>query len=410
MKVLILGAGASKAYPASKSGLRMPIARDFLETFGKSSLAHEPWVLTGNILTYARDHFGIAVEDLFTSDLDIEAFHSDIEAKLLAALDRLRLDKDERLKALTLRASYVQLVFVFAATINLIQNGPVSVPHRHLAAHLQPDDVVITFNWDTLMDRALAESTDWRPDFGYGFAPHRIYRNGWEEPDGTANDSAVRILKLHGSSNWLTGYPVIDYETCALGLMQTAPADRVSVFECTLDPYATYGGRWMSGYERYSFGYYPPNLPDDSGNPASPGHQFFRARYKFPWMPPAKSSEEGLVSSPLIIPPVKRKAYGLFGSLFDRLWQQAGRALTAADEIALVGYSFPPTDSHSLNLFKTAFCGRNTLPRITIVDPSPQRAHDVLHRDCGIPDSHIHVFGGSDGYFSEAFDTNKLWR
>jgi hypothetical protein len=32
VKVLVLGAGASKAYADSKSGLRMPLARDFLVT------------------------------------------------------------------------------------------------------------------------------------------------------------------------------------------------------------------------------------------------------------------------------------------------------------------------------------------------------------------------------------------
>ena len=73
MKALLLGAGASKAYSDSKSGLRMPLTRDFLQTFGESSLVAERWVLTGAILTYARDNLGIPVEDFYESRINIEA-------------------------------------------------------------------------------------------------------------------------------------------------------------------------------------------------------------------------------------------------------------------------------------------------------------------------------------------------
>jgi len=239
----------------------MPLARDFLQTFGESSLAAERWVLTGAILTYARDNLHIAVEDFYESHINIEALHSQVETKLLSALDRAQADRDAWIEAMALHSTYVQLIFVFAALINLIQNGPVSKAHKKLAATLTPEDVVITFNWDTLMDRALAECTKWTLDQGYGFEPHLIYRNGWEKPSKcTENFGKSTVLKLHGSSNWITSYPIIDPDTKKLSLMQTASPNRVSIYECTLDPYSTYDGRYMPGYERYSYGYYPPNL------------------------------------------------------------------------------------------------------------------------------------------------------
>ena len=166
----------------------------------------------------------------------------------------------------------------------------------------------------------------------------------------------------------------------------------------------------MPGYEPYSYGYYPPNVPDDSGKRAREGYVFFRAKPRFPWMPEGNAPDEGLVSSPLIIPPVRQKSYSLFGELFSQRWNHAEHALTRADEIAIIGYSFPVTDVASVNLFKRAFCSRSTLPRITVCNPHPNHVLDVLCHDCGIPPTSVRVFSGSEGYFNETFDCATLWQ
>ena len=218
----------------------MPIARDFLETFGRSTLAEERWVFTGSVLTYARDNYGIPVEDFYNSGIDIEALHSEVEGKLIDALQLAHTNRSAYLEATFLHSTYVQLIFVFAAMVNVIQNGPPSEPHKNLSKTLQPEDAVVTFNWDTLMDRALAETTAWTPDNGYGFTPYRVYRNAWHSALNVPPTAAApTLLKLHGSSNWITSYPGLDPDSKTLSLMQTAPADRVSVYEYTREPYCT---------------------------------------------------------------------------------------------------------------------------------------------------------------------------
>lgn len=74
---------------------------------------------------------------------------------------------------------------------------------RHLSS-LVRGDAIITFNWDTLAERTLAEDGRWCPVDGYGFArelvqelPSRI-----QQPVSAAGPSDVVVLKLHGSYGW----------------------------------------------------------------------------------------------------------------------------------------------------------------------------------------------------------------
>jgi hypothetical protein len=172
-----------------------------------------------------------------------------------------------------------------------------------------------------------------------------------------------------------------------------------------MDPYATYAGRYMDGYEPFSYGYYPPNLPDDPGKSAPQGRVFFRARPKFPWVPEGGASDKGLPSMPLIIPPAKAKTYDLFGSLFKTIWSAAEDVLCEAEHIILIGYSFPRTDHQSNNLFKGAFSRRTSMPHVSIVDPYPGRPADKFRQEFGITDDHLSIYAEP---FSETFDLNKM--
>lgn len=383
MRVILLGAGASKSYGASPTGQRMPIAKDFFPTFFKLDAAANPWVLRDGLIHYLQTEKGIRDTDAYLSaGVDIEEIHSEIAVRLASVeneaggLDRIVLSKP-----------YNQLIFLFATTLNEIANGPVSQSHVDLAASLRPDDVVLTFNWDTLMDRALMETAGWSADSGYGITPNSVFRDGWSGP--VACPSPNKLIKLHGSVNWLTAHPI--YEGDELVLTHALPAESLFVYEHATRPYPTHAGRYTGGYAPLTYGYYPPNLTDVPGRPAPDGHLIVKVQPRMPWMPEGQSGQEGLASMPLLIPPVKDKSYQFFGSLFDTLWQQAGAALQACDEVLVIGYSFPRTDLKSLDLFRAAFMRRTSLPRVTIVDPYPSRPREIFQLELGIPDSHLRV-------------------
>lgn len=148
MKLFILGAGASKAYGQSKTGVKMPIACDFFDTFDKLDISQSLWVLQGQINLYAMEKYGMDPYTYFRSGIDIEDFHSSIESDLQDAHA-----VGNKSESTILQMSYNELVYLFASVINEIQNGPVSKPHLKLAQNLSKDDVIATFNWDTLIGR-----------------------------------------------------------------------------------------------------------------------------------------------------------------------------------------------------------------------------------------------------------------
>jgi hypothetical protein len=274
MKVYVLGAGASRAYDQSPTGQRMPLARDFFEIFSKLSISANPWVLIGDVIEYVSESRGIAREEFALFNGDIEELYSEVEEILLG-----QIKAGDDLKIILTSRIINQLVFLFASVINEIQNGPVSDVHRQIARTLSPEDVLVTFNWDTLMDRAMHAELAWKTDSGYLAAPRLIHRNGWVGPE-TRGEVLPRVLKLHGSTNWLTSYNLI--ENGKLTLIQSSDPSTLYVYESAEKPYSTFAGRFMSGYQPFSYGCYPPNILDDPGKPAPEGYKFVRARPSSP--------------------------------------------------------------------------------------------------------------------------------
>jgi archaellum component FlaC len=77
--------------------------------------------------------------------------------------------------------------------------------HERIAASLNARDAVLSFNYDTLMDRALTleGQNRWVPETGYGFKMAKIGPQ-WTPPPhpGPPVQHPVVLLKPHGSLNW----------------------------------------------------------------------------------------------------------------------------------------------------------------------------------------------------------------
>ncbi|MCA3155769.1 MAG: SIR2 family protein [Burkholderiales bacterium] len=166
---------------------------------------------------------------------------------------------------------------------------------------------IITFNYDTLIERPLLER---------GVSRKKIYfdRLSSKREDGLRRNADERfphplILKLHGSANWRCGRS--EFETMIAGAAD--PKTQVYI--------------WSEDHAC-------PD-PDDS-------------------------------VSPLIIPPVPNKPITA-ASIFLHLWTRAYEYLHESKELVIVGYSCPPTDTLARTMF--SHFDAHHLERVTIVDP-----------------------------------------
>ena len=155
MNVYLLGAGASKSYEESKTGEKLPLANDFFKTFNNLEISTNGWVLIGDIINYVKENRGVSVIDFSSYNEDIEALHSEIQNRYLDAID-----KDDFVNIVHYGKAFNQLVFLFSSVINEVQNGIESEFHKNLVLNLKSNDSIITFNWDTLIDKSLHNNTD----------------------------------------------------------------------------------------------------------------------------------------------------------------------------------------------------------------------------------------------------------
>ena len=135
MNVIILGAGASKAYNDSPTGQKMPIANDFFKTFHNLDIASNSWVLIGFIINYFAKYRKKEFLDFLNFNEDIEVLHSEVKNKLIDSLmssNTNYFNKEEMMDNMLHYKAYLEIIFLFTSVINEIQNGPVSKPHLNL--------------------------------------------------------------------------------------------------------------------------------------------------------------------------------------------------------------------------------------------------------------------------------------
>jgi hypothetical protein len=184
----------------------------------------------------------------------------------------------------------------------------------------------------------------WNRPLGYGirFDEVQLQRAGlstyvkgsrfYNHPDNKLYPS--RILKLHGSLNWFRYIPFRKYPP-------SDPSNEQLPKEKLEEALLIQGHWWFTE---------PPDL-------------------------------RGWLLNPLIITPVLYKAQFYEHRVFSNIWEQARSELSTCKRLAVIGYSFAPTDFHVRKLFLDAFCEKSP-EELIIVGPDTsvvQTAKDLTH-------------------------------
>jgi hypothetical protein len=207
---------------------------------------------------------------------------------------------------------------------------------RRFAGKLGVGDLVITFNYDATVERALLDRGMWNPEDGYGFKVN-LWKSKTDRSPVEWPPSGVAVVHLHGAGGWYEktpGYlwvaeqarrrPSPDYEEFA----RAARAEPV----CLDD-------RFLKGLgiETHDLLCYP-------GRDA---HEY-----------------------QVLLYPSFVKGFGWEGrsAVLVKVWRLAAEALRKAEGITVIGYSLPEADSAARTLLLT-----NCDPeKLTVVNSDPE--------------------------------------
>lgn len=375
--VWLFGAGASHHYALNNRGVNMPLARDFFKAMHRLPTTDGFNAYIGPFISYLHNYRGVHPSKASEWTEDIEQFMTSIETEideLREKKEKNELTDDEFEKSIALSTVFTNMNFILANVINEAQDGSSCSAYSELLKFCSPEDTFITFNWDTLIDKALAASGAWTPNDGYGIGFSAFFDGKWKEKVDSSPSLAGnwKLLKLHGSTNWLVPYTGIRPETLKIQSVITESYKVFLFWQASL-PYETHKGRWYGGYGPTCYGYYPPHLPANcfSTTAISPekDHVIVMASLKGIFAPFDEPLVQGVPSSPLLITPVRQKRYDAYTSVIGNLWDLAEKAFAETDKIVAIGYSFPPTDTRALSLVRNTLSRRKNQVELTIVDP-----------------------------------------
>lgn len=188
-----------------------------------------------------------------------------------------------------------------------LRQAPSRLYDQFSRERVREGDVIITFNYDLACERALRKVGLWEIDHGYGF------RLGID----SIPQSKVRLLKLHGSTNWW-GTVFNGMRGFFQGGPNAFPSRPVILFGDDFE---------FLGYPKE---FADPLCPLRESRPAALPALVMLTRHKHFYTQTSFGREwEGFWSD---------------------LWNQAGRALAASDRIVVIGYSMPLADEEARKL------------------------------------------------------------
>jgi hypothetical protein len=318
--VVVLGAGATRGATFVKDAAAVlpPLDTDFFTQAQRLSSSKPADLLAGmirDVVAVFGTNFKLTMEGYLTQIEHLRNVFDDYKLQGRPAHNPYPEMRDRFMQVLA------------AVMDEALGRSPCCNNHIDLANALAPEDTILSFNYDWLMDITLRDHrhTMWNPRVSYGVEAYVQGDKGkgtqfWAPVDGETRkrqypNPAITLLKLHGSMNW---FPI--------------PADRPKAR-------LQLRQRWWHQNGMVRFEIAPPE-----------------------WNKPIRSG------------------------VYVRVWRQARRALRESRAIAFVGYSLPHTDLPAKALFMVDAGRQATAPNLdllVLVNPDREaraRIRDVLNR------------------------------
>ncbi len=195
---------------------------------------------------------------------------------------------------------------------------------NRFAEKLTPGDVVITFNYDATLERALLAQGKWSPSNGFGF-DLEFQESRHDRTPALLGESEVVVLHLHGATGW--------YRRPAF-----AP-------DFHLPP------QGHGALPREAFGPAPLGTNISLDPEFLQGLGIFNVDACLPDALPM-GDERHVMLHPSFLKDYETDESG--SHVFTKLWRKAAQALRDSERAYVIGYSLPKADSAALTLFLTS--------------------------------------------------------
>ena len=351
MKVLILGAGASFGHGVPGVA-NPPLVDGFLEQALLPILKKDYEPLFKYIL------------DLSICDLSVDQLHSANIEKLFANIEplwRLNVFGDDQTEVVNRYGECFKYVtpldMLHSLIVDVISLSTEWLIERECPFHqtlvdrwLKPGDVVISLNYDLIMDKSLKRTSFWRESTGYGWMVTDKAEQGYIESD-------IHLFKLHGSLNWHRKKSKKYIPDVNEAFSKSEEHETISVSNVSDITQQQEGTLWKKIPPKIGPGLVvPPFKPK-----GSLGNLFYSM---------AVDSTYPLIENellPLMVMPTPYKPFAemMYGEL-KIVWQKARRAIQDAQELWICGYSLK--DPHLNQLIAESCRGRQIPLGLFIVD------------------------------------------
>lgn len=375
--IYILGAGINQGVK-DRDGFAPPLAMDFFVKLLGTKKYSRGLIQINNVMEYIDRYWKFDIAKLKTDPFDLEEIFTLIQLQKEEAF----WEEDIALFR-SLSAVGFQLMSILAERLSEFSVSPHSSDSFMSFGRLiyEEQATVITFNYDTLLESAIATASGvndipqsyeanllsdevsddqlpyshcvWNIPLAYGFKFDEVILAQAGIPAYVSGDRFYRhkenelypnpILKLHGSLNWFrySGVPL-------------APV---------------------------------PEFHSEKTGRNLIGNVFWRTN-----LPPMDGME---ILEPLIITPVLYKQLRE-SDVISEAWKRAKTELSTCRTLICGGYSFPPTDFHTKRLFLESF--ETVSPeQVVVINPDPEVAKTLANL-CHVDINNIKKYRNLDEY------------
>jgi len=356
--VFLLGAGFNCSILDPRSDRVAPLARTFFQNLladPRTSLdGFRQHVFVDILLEEIEQYWHLDLDALRTQPFDLE--------ECLTLFDSQAEDEtDAEAKVRLLRASFALRQMLLTYLGDLSYCGDTPTAERFAAEVLASNADVLTFNYDTLAEEAIASASRIGPK------PAPDSMDGGRPGEWQLTDDDLDASHLNWKAALAFGFKFDELPLPIAGLPIVVEGKRYyahpnNVLYTSRRVLKLHGSiDWLRYTDQCRFPPFPSETPPQeprSGIVHEP-HPSYRA---------GETPGNVWRMEPIVIPPLLYKRFD--SRPFADIWRAALETLTECRTLVVIGYSFPPTDFRTRRLFLEAF-SRPHLQQLVVVNPDP---------------------------------------